>query len=112
MTKCEDCIYCGECYDENDVLPFDTNCKHFIKSIKTNYEKCKTCIHCGVCIDNEVLGICNGKNYISLKEFADYNTALTFLPTPYPKEFRGTFDKGYNTAIQECLLRIRQYYKE
>ena len=111
-TKCQSCVHCKVCF-ANNLLGL-CNGKNYIniRAQKENYEQCKTCIHNGVCLDNNLLGQCSGNNYYAITDSADYLTALTFLPTPYPKELKGEFIDGYHTAIKDSRLKIEKYYKE
>lgn len=61
--------------------------------------------------DYNLLGQCKGVRYFDKNLVADYSTVMTFIPTPYPKEFKGKFEKGFNKAIEEIRLRIKEYYE-
>lgn len=111
-TKCKTCGHCQLCFN-NDILGL---CKGtfyvpLIEHKKIYDNKCKTCGYYNVCADYNLLGQCKGVRYFDKNLVADYSTVMTFIPTPYPKKFKGKFKQGYNEAIEEIRLRIKEYYE-
>lgn len=111
--KCQTCANCQLCFN-NDILGLCYGA-YYIPLTSEQQKmgvKCQTCIHNCVCTNNNLLGHCNNTNYAALTDIASYSKAMKFLPAKYPKGFKGKFEQGYNTAVEDCLLRIKEYYEE
>lgn len=110
-TDCQTCIYCRFCFNKDMLGLCDGTFYVPLKEQQKVYNKCKTCGYYNVCADYNLLGQCKGVRYFNKNLVADYSTVMTFIPTPYPKEFKGKFEKGFNKAIEEIRLRIKEYYE-
>lgn len=101
-TKCQTCANCLFCFTSGILGLCKERFYVPLKEQQKVYDnKCKTCRYYNVCNEYNLLGQCKGVKYFDKNLVADYSTAMTFIPTPYPKEFKRKFEKGYNKAIEE-----------